>query len=74
MLSTKGVSSLLSQAAVQGDLSALLKSPLSYVLIVVLVSTALIQIAFLNRALQRFDARSGMCGPVSAQSRALGTS
>ncbi|CAO1615708.1 unnamed protein product [Parajaminaea phylloscopi] len=58
VLSTKGISSLLSQATGRHDLIDLLKSPLSYILIVILVSTALVQIAFLNRALQRFDARS----------------
>lgn len=59
VLATKGVSSLISHAAGGGDFGLVLRSPLSYALVVVLVGTALVQIAMLNRALQRFDARSG---------------
>lgn len=59
VLSTKGVSSLISHAAGGGDIGEVLRSPITYGLLVVLVGTALTQIAMLNRALQRFDARSG---------------
>jgi drug/metabolite transporter (DMT)-like permease len=53
VLSTKGLSSLLSQ----GQLFELLEYPITYGLIIVLAGTALAQITFLNRALQRFDSR-----------------
>ncbi|KAI9762674.1 MAG: hypothetical protein M4579_000292 [Chaenotheca gracillima] len=49
-LSTKGVSSLLSYR-----LWRVFTFPITYLLIFVLVSTALLQIKYLNRALQRFD-------------------
>lgn len=53
VLSTKGVSSLLSHSRPV----ELLRSSITYVLLVVLVGTALAQITYLNRALQRFDSR-----------------
>lgn len=53
VLSTKGLSSFLSQ----GKPWMLLRYPITYGLIVVLVGTALAQITYLNRALQRFDSR-----------------
>lgn len=59
VLSTKGVSSILSYGASKGDILSALKSPVSFGCVVVLVGTALVQITFLNRALQRFDARKG---------------
>lgn len=60
VLSTKGLSSLLSWGANdKGNIFEAFKSWISYSLLVLLVGTALIQIAFLNRALQRFDARKG---------------
>jgi hypothetical protein len=49
-LSTKGVSSLLSYR-----LWRVLTFPITYGLVIVLVVTALMQIRYLNRALQRFD-------------------
>ncbi|OQD88179.1 hypothetical protein PENANT_c004G08944 [Penicillium antarcticum] len=49
-LSTKGVSSLLS-----GSLWHIITFPITYVLVFVLVSSALMQIRYINRALQRFD-------------------
>ncbi|KAJ6070281.1 hypothetical protein N7467_011600 [Penicillium canescens] len=49
-LSTKGVSSLLS-----GQLWHIITFPITYVLVFVLVSSALMQIRYINRALQRFD-------------------
>ncbi|UZJ53122.1 hypothetical protein CBS101457_002442 [Exobasidium rhododendri] len=53
VLSTKGLSSLLAQ----GQLFDLLQYPITYGLIIVLAGTALAQITYLNRALQRFDSR-----------------
>jgi drug/metabolite transporter (DMT)-like permease len=53
VLSTKGLSSLLSQ----GKPLELLHYPITYVMVVVLAGTALAQITYLNRALQRFDSR-----------------
>jgi hypothetical protein len=53
VLSTKGLSSLLSQ----GQLFELLRDPITYGLVIVLAGTALAQITYLNRALQRFDSR-----------------
>jgi len=53
VLATKGVSSLL----VQAPRAPLLTTPLFYILLVVLLSTALLQLVYLNRALQRFDSR-----------------
>lgn len=50
VLSTKSVSSLLNLT-----LYKLFTYPVSYVLITVLISTAVIQIKYLNKALQRFD-------------------
>lgn len=50
VLSTKGVSSLLS-----GTLWHTLTFPVTYLLLCVLVLTALLQVRYLNRALQRFD-------------------
>ncbi|CAO1632314.1 unnamed protein product [Sympodiomycopsis kandeliae] len=58
VLSTKGISSMLSFGTSKDDLLSALKSPLSYGLLFTLTSTALIQLTFLNRALQRFDART----------------
>ncbi|KAI9824736.1 MAG: hypothetical protein M1832_001562 [Thelocarpon impressellum] len=49
-LSTKGVASLLSYT-----LWRALTFPITYILILVLISTALLQIKYVNRALQRFD-------------------
>ncbi|KAH0544395.1 hypothetical protein FGG08_001421 [Glutinoglossum americanum] len=49
-LSTKGVASLLSYKFFH-----IVTFPVSYLLVAVLVSTALLQIKYLNRALQRFD-------------------
>ncbi|KAG2175239.1 hypothetical protein INT44_007727 [Umbelopsis vinacea] len=51
VLSTKSVSSLLSLTFYK-----MFTYPVSYVLLFVLVSTAVIQIKYLNKALQRFDA------------------
>ncbi|WFD18240.1 hypothetical protein MCAP1_000439 [Malassezia caprae] len=53
VLATKGVSSLL----VQAPSAQLLATPLFYMLLAVLLSTALLQLVYLNRALQRFDSR-----------------
>lgn len=53
VLSTKGISSLISG----GQPIEALKFPITYVLIVVLAATAVVQITYLNRALQRFDSR-----------------
>lgn len=53
MLSTKGLSSPLSQ----GKPLELLRYPITYGLVLVLAGTALAQITYLNRALQRFDSR-----------------
>ncbi|RKF60036.1 NIPA-like protein 2 [Erysiphe neolycopersici] len=49
-LSTKGLSSLLSST-----LWRALTTPISYVLLLVLVGTAILQVRYLNKALQRFD-------------------
>ena len=49
-MSTKGVASLLSDT-----LWRALTFPVTYLLVVVLVATALLQIRYVNRALQRFD-------------------
>jgi len=49
-LSTKGVASLLSDT-----LWRALTFPITYLLVAVLVATALLQIRYVNRALQRFD-------------------
>ncbi|POS84905.1 hypothetical protein EPUL_001126, partial [Erysiphe pulchra] len=49
-LSTKGVSSMLSST-----LWRALTTPISYVLLLVLVGTAVLQVRYLNKALQRFD-------------------
>ncbi|KAJ5794651.1 Magnesium transporter NIPA [Penicillium paradoxum] len=49
-LSTKGVSSLLS-----GTLWHVITFPITYLLVFVLVFSALMQIRYINRALQRFD-------------------
>ncbi|KAJ5518977.1 Magnesium transporter NIPA [Penicillium expansum] len=49
-LSTKGVSSLLS-----GTLWHVITFPITYLLVFVLVASALMQIRYINRALQRFD-------------------
>ncbi|KAL6713232.1 hypothetical protein ACLMJK_009353 [Lecanora helva] len=49
-LSTKGVASLLSDT-----LWRVLTFPISYLLVFILVATALLQIRYVNRALQRFD-------------------
>lgn len=49
-LSTKGVASLLSDT-----LWRALTFPITYLLVFVLISTALLQIRYVNRALQRFD-------------------
>lgn len=53
VLSTKGLSSLLTT----GRPLDLLQYPITYGLLTVLVGTALAQVTFLNRALQRFDSR-----------------
>lgn len=53
VLSTKGISSLISG----GQPIEALKFPITYGLVVVLAVTAVIQITYLNRALQRFDSR-----------------
>ena len=50
-LSTKGVASLLSYT-----LWRVLTFPVTYLLVVVLAATAVLQIKYVNRALQRFDA------------------
>ena len=50
MLSTKGVASLLS-----GSLWKAVTFPITYLLVLVLVGTALMQIRYLNKALSRFD-------------------
>lgn len=49
-LSTKGVASLLS-----GTLWRTLTFPITYLLVVILVASAVMQIRYINRALQRFD-------------------
>lgn len=49
-LSTKGVASLLSSS-----IWRVITFPITYLLVAVLVSTAVLQIKYLNRALQRFD-------------------
>ncbi|CAD6896786.1 unnamed protein product [Tilletia controversa] len=54
VLSTKGISSMLSAGP---SPFALLRHPITYILVFVLASTAVLQITFLNRALQRFDSR-----------------
>lgn len=53
VLSTKGLSSLLSL----GKPWQLIRVPITYGLLIVLIGTALAQITYLNRALQRFDSR-----------------
>ncbi|PWN50432.1 DUF803-domain-containing protein [Violaceomyces palustris] len=53
VLSTKGISSLLSA----GNPFEIVKYPISYGLALVLAGTAVAQITYLNRALQRFDSR-----------------
>lgn len=53
VLSTKGISSLISG----GQPIEALKFPITYGLVVVLAVTAVVQITYLNRALQRFDSR-----------------
>ncbi|KAL1616020.1 hypothetical protein SLS54_008678 [Diplodia seriata] len=50
-LSTKGVASMLSYTLLHA-----LTFPVTYLLVVILVFTAVMQIKYLNRALQRFDA------------------
>ncbi|RPA77283.1 DUF803-domain-containing protein, partial [Ascobolus immersus RN42] len=50
VLATKGVSSLLSSSFWH-----IVTMPIAYVFLVVLVSTAILQIKYLNRALQRFE-------------------
>lgn len=50
VLATKGVSSLLSLSFYK-----MFTYPISYLLVFVLVSTAVLQIKFLNKSLQRFD-------------------
>ncbi|KAF2005370.1 DUF803-domain-containing protein [Amniculicola lignicola CBS 123094] len=50
-LSTKGVASMLSYT-----LWRAITFPVTYLLVVILVSTAIMQIKYINRALQRFDA------------------
>lgn len=57
VLATKGVSSLLVQSAAKIDYLGLLSEPLFYLLLLVLFSTAILQLAYLNQALQRFDSR-----------------
>ena len=52
VLATKAVSSFVVHAR-----SALLREPLAYLLLAVLVSTALVQLIYLNQALQRFESR-----------------
>ncbi|KAK0521674.1 hypothetical protein OC835_006811 [Tilletia horrida] len=54
VLSTKGISSMLSAGP---SPFALFRYPITYALAFVLASTAVLQITFLNRALQRFDSR-----------------
>ncbi|KAK3990585.1 magnesium transporter NIPA-domain-containing protein [Cladorrhinum sp. PSN332] len=49
-LSTKGVSSMLSST-----LLGAFTTPVTYVLLFILLSTAIMQVRFLNKALQRFD-------------------
>ncbi|CAD6502377.1 BgTH12-04969 [Blumeria graminis f. sp. triticale] len=49
-LSTKGVASMLSST-----LWRTLATPITYVLLIVLISTAVMQVKYINRALQRFD-------------------
>ncbi|SNX83538.1 uncharacterized protein MEPE_02245 [Melanopsichium pennsylvanicum] len=53
VLSTKGISSLISG----GQPIEALKFPITYCLVIVLAATAVVQITYLNRALQRFDSR-----------------
>lgn len=53
VLSTKGISSLISG----GQPIEALKFPITYGLVLVLAVTAVVQITYLNRALQRFDSR-----------------
>ncbi|KAB5570323.1 DUF803 domain membrane protein [Coniochaeta sp. 2T2.1] len=50
VLSTKGISSMLSS-----NFIGAFTTPITYVLIVILASTAIMQIRYVNRALQRFD-------------------
>ncbi|KAE8219251.1 hypothetical protein CF319_g7021 [Tilletia indica] len=54
VLSTKGISSMLSAGPSPFEL---FRHPITYILAFVLASTAVLQITFLNRALQRFDSR-----------------
>ncbi|KAL5604698.1 hypothetical protein BROUX41_001951 [Berkeleyomyces rouxiae] len=49
-LATKGVSSMLSSALLRA-----FQTPVTYALLLVLIVTAIMQIRYLNRALQRFD-------------------
>src|SRR5690606_14567327 len=51
VLSTKGISSLLSSS-----LYHIFTMPIAYLFAFILVSTAIMQIKYINRALQRFDA------------------
>lgn len=53
VLSTKGLSSLLSA---RNPLD-MIKYPITYVLLAILIATAIAQITYLNRALYRFDSR-----------------
>lgn len=50
MLSTKGVSSMLSSTLLRA-----FTTPVTYVLIVILLGTAIMQVRYVNKALQRFD-------------------
>ena len=54
MLATKGLSSLLSLSFYK-----MFTYPIAYLLVFVLVSTAVLQIKFLNKSLQRFDSTVG---------------
>ncbi|ERF73111.1 hypothetical protein EPUS_06572 [Endocarpon pusillum Z07020] len=67
-LSTKGVASLLS-----GTLWMALTFPITYFLVLILVFSALMQIRYVNRALQRFDSTQwstrGRCGGGRRQHR-----
>ena len=57
VLATKGVSSFLLRGSSLSDLVRLLREPLFFALLLVIAATAMIQLTFLNRALQRFDSR-----------------
>ena len=56
VLATKGVSSFLLER-ISTDVLGLLREPLFFALVLVIIVTAMIQLKYLNSALQRFDSR-----------------